>query len=187
MRYIWPIAPLVSLAVAPVAAESGRYHLNIDARDLTGALAQLSAQAQISITQDGTLPRLAPVRLRGRMTAEDALAQLLGPLGWEAVRVAPQAYRLRPARRRSRRRPSRTCRCPTSSSPAVSATRSCPPFRPRSRSCARCAHRLRWRRSRPAAGRCCACRDTEGTAGAFIWNGRAGRRVSDRHEPSGAG
>ena len=81
MRYIWPIAPLVSLAAAPVAAESGRYRLNIDARDLTG---------------DGALPRLAPVRLRGRMTAEDALAQLLEPLGWEAVRVAPQAYRLRP-------------------------------------------------------------------------------------------
>ncbi|MCI1142882.1 STN domain-containing protein [Sphingomonas sp. WKB10] len=96
MRYIWPIAPLVSLAVAPVAAGSGRYHLDIDARDLTAALAQLSAQARISIARDGALPRLAPVRLRGRMTAEDALAQLLEPLGWEAVRVAPQAYRLRP-------------------------------------------------------------------------------------------
>ena len=96
MRYIWSIAPLVSLAAAPVAAESGRYRLNIDARDLTGALAQLSAQAHISIARDGALPRLAPVRLRGRMTAEDALARLLDPLGWEAVRVAPQAYRLRP-------------------------------------------------------------------------------------------
>ncbi|MFG6281113.1 TonB-dependent receptor [Sphingomonas sp. S6] len=96
MRYIWPIALLVSIAAAPVSAQSGRYRLNIDARDLTAALTQLSEQAQISIARDGALPRLAPVRVRGRMTAEDALARLLDPLGWEAVRVAPQAYRLRP-------------------------------------------------------------------------------------------
>ncbi|WP_448661193.1 TonB-dependent receptor [Sphingomonas sp. CJ20] len=96
MRYGLATALLASGVVAamPAAAQDLRQHIDIDARDLGGALAQLSAQTGISIATDGGLPRGGVPRLRGRMTADAALARLLAPMGLEARRVGPRAYRI---------------------------------------------------------------------------------------------
>ncbi len=76
------ISAVALMAATPVFADTGPQEFTIKAQPLAAALADLSAQANVSVFAPGELARGKTVSaLAGTMTAEQALAQLLAGTG----------------------------------------------------------------------------------------------------------
>ncbi len=93
---IWGLATFVSLSpcCAPAAFAQSASDISIPAGTLEGALVSLARQTGASIGLPGRMPRLRVKAVRGRLSVKNALDQLLKGSGYQAIAVAPNAWRL---------------------------------------------------------------------------------------------
>ncbi|MEO0062280.1 MAG: hypothetical protein RLZZ08_840 [Pseudomonadota bacterium] len=71
--------------------------IDISARTLPQAIAELAREARVSIGAEGTLPNRSTNRIRGAASVAEALAQLLRGSGLVARQVGPTAWRIETA------------------------------------------------------------------------------------------
>jgi outer membrane receptor protein involved in Fe transport len=84
------------LTAASAAAPESQVRFDIPAGPAEMALAALAQAARISIGWEGRAPAFPVKRLSGTMTAAEALRRILAGSGYQAVRVGPTAWRIRP-------------------------------------------------------------------------------------------
>lgn len=130
-------ASVILIVAAPAVAQPSQ--INLPAGDLAESMLTLGRQARISIALGD--PRLASIRVpavRGRMTVEQALTQLLAGTAARFVAISPNAYRIvragrlvvRPAApRRSERRETRPPATPAEDEIVVTASKRQTPLR----------------------------------------------------------
>lgn len=90
------LAPAAWYAPGAEAREVAPAAIDISARSLPDAIAELSREAHVSIGTDGPLPRIRTRKLRGDMSVNEALGRLLSGSGYVARQVSPTAWRIEP-------------------------------------------------------------------------------------------